>query len=264
MHIIGEKINGTRKRVGEAIVARDAAFIQQLAKAQADAGANRLDVNAGTPPERELDDMRWLVQTVQEAVDIPLCLDSPNPAALAAGLEVVKGQAMLNSTTAEIERAREVIHLAAEHCSLLIGLTIDDSGMPSTAAERLDIAARIIHHAEIAGMPLGQIYIDPLVRPISSEPEQGRALLEATRMIKEKFPAVHVVYGLSNISFGLPCRPLLNRTLLALAMACGLDAVILDPTDKEIMAVLRAAEAVLGNDEFCSGYISAYRAGLLS
>lgn len=263
MHIIGEQINGTRKKVGEAILARDAAFIQELALAQVQAGANRLDVNAGTTPDREPEDMRWLVETVQRATDTPLCIDSPNPAALRAGLELAKHQAMVNSTTAESARAGEVIPLAAKYNCLLIGLTIDDSGMPNTTAGRVEIAGRIIELAQNAGLAPENIYIDPLVRAVATEPEQGRALLDATRLIREKFEQVHVVYGLSNISFGLPARSFLNRTFLAMAMACGLDAAIINPTDKQMIAVLHAAQALLGQDEFCCNYLAAFRAGLL-
>jgi 5-methyltetrahydrofolate--homocysteine methyltransferase len=263
MLIVGEQINGTRKKVGEAILARDARFIQELALAQVKAGVHRLDVNAGTQPEREPEDMRWLVETIQEASDVPLCLDSPNPEALRAGLEVAKSQTMLNSTTAESERAQMIVPLAAKYGCLLIGLTIADSGMPSTAFGRVEIAAQIVDQAKNAGISEGDVYIDPLVRSVATEPEQGRALLEATRLIKEQFPAVHVIYGLSNISFGLPARSLMNRTLLAMAMACGLDAAIINPTDKQMMAVLRASEALLGSDEFCGNYLSAFRSGIL-
>jgi cobalamin-dependent methionine synthase I len=264
MHIIGEKINGTRKSVREAVMARDADFIKGLACAQADAGANRLDVNAGTAPEREPEDMQWLVHTIQSATDVPLCIDSPNVASLAAGLEVVKGQAMVNSTTFEKERAEAVIPLAAKHKALLVGLTIDDSGMPSTTEARVEIAGKIIEKAKAAGIPGENIYIDPLVRAIATENEQGVALLNATRIIREKFAPVHVVYGLSNISFGLPARHFMNRIFFAMAMACGLDAAIMDPTEKQIMAVLRAAEAIMGQDDFCVNYLSAFREGLVS
>jgi cobalamin-dependent methionine synthase I len=262
MHIIGEKINGTRKQVKEAVLSRDVAFIQGLAKAQADAGASRLDVNAGTPPDREPDDMIWLVQMIQDVVKIPLCIDSPNADALEAGLSAVKQQAMVNSTTAEKERAERVIPLAAKHNALLVGLTIDDTGMPSTTEARIEIANRIISDAKAAGIPESNIYIDPLVRAIATEPDQGVALLKATRIIRETSTA-HVVYGLSNISFGLPARQFLNRIFFAMAMACGLDAAIMDPTEKQIMGVLRAGEALLGEDDFCVNYLTAFREGLV-
>lgn len=263
MHIIGEKINGTRKQVKEAVLARDVAFIQSLARAQADAGANRLDVNAGTPPDREPEDVVWLVQTVQDVVTIPLCIDSPNAEALEAGLGAVKQQAMVNSTTAERDRAAKVIPLAAKHKALLVGLTIDDTGMPSTTEARVEIAGRIISEAKLAGIPESDIYIDPLVRAIATEPDQGRALLTATRLIRETWSAAHVVYGLSNISFGLPARHFLNRIFFAMAMVSGLDAAIMDPTEKQIMGVLRAGEALLGEDDFCVNYLTAFREGLV-
>jgi 5-methyltetrahydrofolate--homocysteine methyltransferase len=135
--------------------------------------------------------------------------------------------------------------------------------MPATADERFEIAKQIVDQAKAAGIPAENIYIDPLVRAISAEPEQGRELLNATWLISHKLAPVNVVYGLSNISFGLPGRPLLNRTLLAMAMASGLGAAIMDPTDKHIMAVLRASEALLGQDEFCMNYMTAFRDGSL-
>jgi cobalamin-dependent methionine synthase I len=263
MYVIGEKLNGTLKKTAAAIEARDTAAIQELAKAQTEAGAHFLDVNAGTHPEAELEAMRWLVQTVQAVVDTPLCIDSANPAVLAAGLEVAKGKTMLNSTTAETERAKEVIPLAAKHGSILVGLTITDAGMPTTAQERFEIAVKIVEQAKAAGIPPEKVYIDPLVRAISAEPEQGKELLLATRMISEKLAPTGVVYGLSNISFGLPGRHFLNRTMLAMSMANGLGAAIMDPLDKNIMAVLRAAEALLGQDDFCANYLMAFRAGLV-
>jgi 5-methyltetrahydrofolate--homocysteine methyltransferase len=263
MRIIGEKLNGTLKKTGAAIQARDVKFIQELAQAQVQAGAYWLDVNAGTHPDREKEDFCWLIKTVQEVVDTPLCLDSASPEVLAAGLEIVKGQVLLNSTTAETEKAKAVIPLAAKYNCQLIGLTLVDTGMPATADERFEIAKQIVDQAKAAGIPAENIYIDPLVRAISAEPEQGRELLNATWLISHKLAPVNVVYGLSNISFGLPGRPLLNRTLLAMAMASGLGAAIMDPTDKHIMAVLRASEALLGQDEFCMNYMTAFRDGSL-
>lgn len=264
MIVIGEKINGTWKRVREAILARDEQFIRSLAQQQADAGAHYLDVNAGTGPEREPEDLAWLVKTVQSAVDLPLSLDSASPQALRAGLEVHRGRALLNSATAERERMEAVIGLAREHGARLIGLTLDDSGLPRTAEQRVAIARRLAEAARAAGIADDDLFIDPLARAVGIENEQGVAFLDAVGHIRQELPQVHIVCGLSNVSFQMPERGLLNRTFLAMAMARGLDAAIVDPLDRALMATICAAEALLARDEMCLGYLQAYRAGRLS
>ena len=263
MIIVGEKINGTWKRVREAVIARDAELIGDLAKRQAEAGADYLDVNAGTGPEREAGDMVWLVETVQAAVDKPLCIDSPSPKALRAGLQAHRGQALVNSASAEASRMQAVISLARDHGARVVGLTLDDSGLPATAQQRLDIARRLAEAVTAAGMALGDLFIDPLARAVGIENEQGAAFLEGVAGIRQALPGVHIICGLSNVSFQMPVRGLLNRTFLAMAMARGLDAAIMDPLDRSLMATLCAAEALLARDEMCLGYLGAYRAGRL-
>jgi len=263
MIIVAERINGTSKRVREAVIARDASFIADLAARQAAAGADYLDVNAGTGPEREVADMVWLVQTAQRAVDKRLCIDSPNPEALRAGLEIHRGQALVNSATAEAGRMEAVITLARDHGARLIGLTLDESGLPATAQQRVEIAKRLVGAATAAGLAPDDLFIDPLARAVGIESEQGMAFLEAVAGIRKALPDAHIICGLSNISFQLPARGLLNRTFLAMAMAVGLDATILDPLDHDLMATVCAAQALLGKDGMCLGYLQAYRAGKL-
>jgi 5-methyltetrahydrofolate--homocysteine methyltransferase len=264
MIIVGERINGTSRRVREAVVGREVEFIASLATRQLAAGANYLDVNAGTDPEREPEDMRWLVQTVQEATDGALCcLDSPNPESLRAGLQVHQGQALVNSASAESNRMDLVIGLAATHHARLVALTLDDAGLPTSAQQRVDIAARLGAAAQQAGLALSDLFIDPLARSIAIENDQGAAFLDSVEGILKALPTAHVICGLSNISFQMPLRPLLNRTFLAMAMARGMDAAILDPLDQATLAVACAGEALLGRDEMCLGYIQAFRAGRL-
>ena len=260
MIIIGEKINGTWSKVREAVIAREAEFIADLATRQAEAGADYLDVNAGTGPERDAEDMVWLVQTAQAAVDKPLCIDSPNPEALRAGLQAHRGQALVNSASAEADRMEVVIGLARDHRARLVALTLDDSGLPATSDQRVDIAKRLAEAAQAAGIAAADLFIDPLARAVGIENDQGLAFLEAVAGIREALPQVHVVCGLSNISFQMPARGLLNRTFLAMAMARGLDAAIVDPLDRGLMATVCAAEALLARDEMCLGYLQAYRA----
>lgn len=263
MIIVGERINGTSRKVREAVVARDTDFVVSLAHRQAEAGASYLDVNAGTDPEREPEDMGWLVQTVQGAVQVPCCIDSPNPDTLRAGLEVHRGPALVNSASAESARLETVVALAAKHGARLVGLTLDDQGLPSTAQQRIDIAVRLGEAWQAAGGQISDLFIDPLVRSIAIENEQGAAFLDSVAGILAVLPSVHIICGLSNISFQMPVRPLLNRTFLAMAMARGMDAAILDPLDRALMATVCAGEVLQGRDEMCLGYLQAFRAGRL-
>ena len=263
MLIVGERLNSTARSVAAAIAARDLAFMQQAAQAQVAAGAGYLDLNAAAGMAREPEDLVWLVEVVQDCVQVPLCIDSPNPAALAAGLAACRQPAMVNSTTAEPERAAVVIPLAARHGARLVALTMDDAGMPTTAQGRLQIAQRLVALAGEAGIQPEHLYLDPLVRPVGAEADQGQAFLEGIGAIREALPRVHLICGLSNVSYGLPGRKLLNRTFLAMAMARGLDAAIVDPLDGQLMATVYAAAALLGQDEFCLQYLGAHRAGRL-
>ncbi len=263
MKIIGEKINGTRKQVKEAVLSRDAALIQHLARAQAEAGAHWIDVNAGTPAEREPDDLAWLVDTVQTVVDRPLCLDSANPAALAAALSRVKKPPLINSISGENSRLAGVLPLAVQAGGGVIALVMDDNGIPATAAGRLEIVRRLIEATRSAGIPDAQVYVDPLVLTVGTSGDAARVTLATVRAVKAEFPQVHFTSGLSNVSFGLPVRSLINRAFLTLMLEAGLDTAILDPLDRELRKAMLAAEAVLGIDRHCLNYTRAYRAGLL-
>lgn len=261
--IIGERINSTRKAVAGAIRARDAAFIQKEAVDQVQAGANYLDVNAAAVLDNEPAHMEWLVKTVQKAVNVGLCIDSPSTEAIAAGLAVHEGRAIVNSISAERSRAEALLPLVRQHDAEVIGLTISEKQMPRTSADRLVFAQAIMQIASEYGVAQDRIYIDPLVRCVASEPMQGGEVLEAIRAISQALPQARVVCGLSNVSFGLPRRRLLNRTFLAMCIAMGLGAAVLDPLDKDLMAALRAAEALQGRDEFCIEYLRAHREGRL-
>jgi len=260
MIIIGERINATRKGVGEAIEKKDSKFIQQEALNQVNAGANFLDVNCGTSVSKEASNMEWLVNTVQEAVDVPLVIDSPNPDVLESGLKLCKKKAMVNSITGEKERIKKILPLVEKFNADVIALTMDEKGMPHTAQERLDIAEKIIDAAKEYNISKERIYFDALVRPISTESDQSKEFLDAVRLIKTKTGA-NTACGLSNISFGLPNRKLINATFLAMALYSGLSAAIIDPTDKQMMSILRVSNALLGQDEYCLEYITAFKEG---
>jgi cobalamin-dependent methionine synthase I len=264
MLIVGERINTSRKAVEPAVKNRDADFIQNEARCQVDNGATYIDVNAGTLISEEPEALMWLVQTVQAAVDVPLCIDSPNPAAIEAALKVHKGQSLVNSITAEKDRYNAIVPLVKEYGCKVVALCMDDSGMPETAEDRFKIACTLVEKLVQDGIEKDRIYIDPLVRPISIGTDFANVVLDTLEKIVVRLEGVHTICGLSNISFGLPVRKLLNRTFLIMAMTCGLDTAILDPTDRELMSFVIAARTLLGKDEFCMDYITAQREGKLS
>jgi 5-methyltetrahydrofolate--homocysteine methyltransferase len=262
--VIGEKINGTRKTVGNAVVERNAELIQSLAVRQAQAGASWIDVNAGTRSDREADDLIWLVKTVQEAVEVPLCLDSANPQALAAAIGQVQRTPLLNSISAETWRLESVLPLARDHNCPVIALALDADGIPTGKDGRLAVISRLIEATRAAGIPDSGVYVDPLVMTISTDITSALVALDTIGAIRAQFPEVHITSGLSNISFGLPARQLVNRAFLTLAMAAGQDSAILDPLDRELRAAMIATELLLGRDRHCRGYTKAFRAGLLT
>jgi 5-methyltetrahydrofolate corrinoid/iron sulfur protein methyltransferase len=262
MFIIGELINCTRKRIGAAAQNGDAAFIQETARKQVSAGANMLDVNGGIAGQ-EVKYLTWLVNIVQEASDLPLCLDSSDPAALAAAIPLCKQRPMINSITAESARYQAVLPLLKEHRTKVIALCMAESGTPTSVTDRVSTACRLVDKLTAEGLALDDIYVDACVLPISTGPEHGMSLLEAIGMITSRYPGVHTSVGLSNISFGLPARKLMNETFLLLLMARGLDAAIVDPCDRQLMANIAAAEALLGRDEYCVDYLRAFREGKL-
>ncbi|MDI6895574.1 MAG: methyltetrahydrofolate cobalamin methyltransferase [Bacillota bacterium] len=264
MLIVGERINTSRKGVAALVCLRDGEAVVREAVQQREAGADFIDVNAGTLLAEEPEALRWLVTTIQAAVAVPLCVDSPNPAAMAAALEVHQGKALLNSITGERERFRATLPLVKRYGCGVVALCLDDSGMPSSAEEAVQKGSRLVEDLLEAGVPAEDIYVDPLVRPVSTDSRAGVAVVEAIRILREKYPGVHTICGLSNVSFGLPQRRLLNQAFLVATMTAGLDAVILDPLDTRLMALLRAAEAVLGRDEYCARYLRAYREGRLA
>ncbi|MCS7177850.1 MAG: methyltetrahydrofolate cobalamin methyltransferase [Anaerolineae bacterium] len=263
MLIIGEKINGTLKKVGQAVLDRDGAFIQDLARRQAEAGADYIDVNAGTPAAREPEDLVWLVETVQAVTELPLCLDSANPKALAAALERTARPPLINSISGEESRLTEILPLVPGRAAGVIAMLLDDTGMPQGVEDRLRVAHRILERTRAAGIPDEQVYIDPLVMAVATQQDGALVALKTMRTLRAQYPDVRFSVGLSNVSFGLPVRTLVNQAFLTLALYEGLDAAIMDPLDRGVMGMLLAAEVVLGRDRFCRRYVGAYRSGHL-
>ncbi|MFC1931291.1 methyltetrahydrofolate cobalamin methyltransferase [Chloroflexota bacterium] len=264
MLIVAERINSSRKSISEAIQAKDADFIRAEARNQAEAGAHYIDINAGSFVGKETEYLCWLVEVVQEATDLPLCLDSPNYEAVAAALELVKGAAMINSISLEEERMKGILPLVKKYGTKIVALCQSGEGMASTADDKVKMAAQLVATLTEEGIALDDIYIDPLIYPVATDTGSALAAMSAVREIMSLFPGVHTICGLTNVSFGMPARKLINRTFLIAAMAHGLDSAIIDPTDRELMAGLVAAEVLLDRDKFCSGYIKAYREGKLA
>jgi 5-methyltetrahydrofolate--homocysteine methyltransferase len=263
MLIIGEKINGTRSQVAKAIEERGKEYVQDLARKQANAGADYLDINAGTKPDLEPDALAWLVRVVQEVVDVPLCLDSVNPKALKAAMDQVEQTPIINSISGEKKRLEEILPLATKHDCPVIALALDDRGIPKTTEDRLDIVRQVIQETDRVGVVRDKLFVDPLVIAIATDTDSGLKAFEVIRGIKAEFPDIHLTSGLSNISFGLPARGLINRAFLTLALDAGLDSAIMDPMDRALYEALLAAEVVLGRDRYCLNYTNAYREGRL-
>lgn len=262
MLVVGERINSTRKRIQPAVENRDVAAITEEATMQKNAGAHYLDCNAAAVGvDREPEYLAWLVQTVQSATDgIPCAIDSPNPKAVEAALKVHTGVAMINSISAEKAKYKALLPLARAANAKIVALVMDDSGIPKTAQGRIAIGRELVGNMLKDGVKPENIYLDPLIYPIGAEATAGTAVLETIRVLKEAFPEIHFICGLSNVSYGLPNRKLLNQAFMVLTMGAGLDAVIVDPTDKKLMSLICAAEALLGRDEFCAEYIRLARA----
>jgi cobalamin-dependent methionine synthase I len=262
MFIIGELINCTRKRIGAAAQKRDAEFIKEVARNQVNAGADMLDVNGGLPGQ-EAECLTWLVNVIQEVAETPLCLDSADPEALRRALPLCGQRPMINSITDEAARYEAVIPLLKEYRPKVIALCMGASGPPSGVEDRVTTACRLVDRLTADGIPLDDIYVDPCVLPVSTGPEPGKAVLEAISQITARYPGAHTSAGVSNVSFGLPVRKLLNEVFLVLLVGRGLDAAIVDPCDHQLMANIKAAEALLGRDEYCADYLRAYREGKL-
>ncbi len=263
MLIIGEKINSSIKSVGEAIEKKDSNYIKKLAIEQVKAGAAVIDVNAGMFLEKEAELLAWLVETVQETVDVPLCIDSPNPKALEAALAVSRKKAIINSISAEKERYKSVIPLINRYGASIIALCMDDQGIPATIAQRMEIARALTDRIMSDGVNPDHIYLDVMVQPIGTENESGLVALNTVRAIRLNIPGVHITCGLSNVSFGLPKRRLLNQAFAVALATCGMDTFFIDPLDNTMMALLRGTNAILGLDDYCCDYLGAFRTGKL-
>ncbi|MCG8642967.1 MAG: dihydropteroate synthase [Desulfobacterales bacterium] len=261
--VIGERINTSRKAVQAAVADRNADYIIDDVKRQQAAGTAYIDVNAGARIGHEEADMKWLLEVIQPVVDLPLALDSPDPAILEMAFSMVRTPPVINSISLESERFEAMIPFLIGKGCKVIALCMDDAGMPESSEDIVNRARRLIGELNKIDIPTSNIYVDPLVQPISTDFRKGVMVLDAVRCIKKEFPDVHITGGLSNISYGLPQRQIINQTFIALMMDAGMDSAIIDPLDKKIMATIQTADMLLGHDPFCMNYLKGVRAGTI-
>jgi 5-methyltetrahydrofolate--homocysteine methyltransferase len=281
MLIIGECINSTTPEVLTAIEIRNVKYIQDLSEAQALAGADFIDVNAGARIKTEQEDIAWLIKTVTEVVTVPISIDSANTDTIKHGLEIYsdikrvsdssKFPIIINSINGERTHCEKVLPLVKEYNCDVIGLLMDENGIPNTPEGRVKIGHKIIEMLNEFEISIDHLYLDMVIQPISTDTSNGLTILETLRLSKRELPDVKTVLGLSNISFGLPekelinrTKELINRTFLAMLMVYGLDAAILNPMDNKLLGTLQASEMLLDQDEYCMNFITAYRDGRLN
>ncbi len=262
MIIIGEKINGSIPSVAKAIAERNENHIKRLAKSQAEAGADYIDVCASVNDAVELETMKWLIGLVESVTDIPIAIDSPNPRTCVACMEYCSRPGIINSVSGEGDKIDIAFPAIADTKWQVIALLSGNKGIPRTAKDRLDVFDEIMAKAKEYGISPSRIHIDPLVEMLCTS-EDGIAMVEEVMSsIKERYPSIHITGAVSNISFNLPKRKLVNQAFVVLAMKAGMDSAILNPLDQNMMGMIYATEACLGIDEMCIGYITAFREGL--
>jgi 5-methyltetrahydrofolate--homocysteine methyltransferase len=255
--MIGEKINPTgRKKLAAALSEGNLEYPRQLAESQVAWGADVLDVNVGVPGLDEVAVVKKLVELLASVVDVPLCLDSANPAVLAAGLATAPGKPLVNSVSGEEKRLETVLPLVKDRGAAVIGLTMDDKGIPKTPEERVAVAEKIIERAARMGIPMEDIIIDPLVLTVGSDSKAALITLQTVELLRKEF-GVNINLGASNVSFGLPDRPTVNQAFLTLAIQLGATCSITDPS--KLGTIVKAADMLLGRDDNSMRYLKYFR-----
>jgi len=255
--IIGEKINPTgRKKLAAALKEGNYDYVKQLANRQVEKGADILDVNVGVPGIDEVAVLPKVAKLVSELVDVPLCLDSANHKAIAAALAAVPGKPLVNSVNGEEKSLEAVLPVVKEFGVAVIGLTMDDNGIPNDAETRIAIAEKILERAAKLGIPAEDVVIDPLVLTVGADSNAGSVTLKTIQMLREKF-GVNINLGASNVSFGLPDRHTVNQAFLSLTMGIGATCAITDPI--KLTSTIRATDLLMGRDTFGARYIGYWR-----
>jgi len=258
MLVISERINGLFTAVGKAIDARDADFIQKHALHQVECGAHALDINVGPGRDDGPAAMDWLVRTVQEVTDLPLCIDTPGIKTMTAGVKACRNKVIINSTTAEMKKMQSLFPLAKEHDADVICLTMDERGIPNDAESRAEMAMLMMTTAMEYDIMPDRLLLDPLVLPIKAAQDQPMKVIKAMQLFQSlNDPAPRTVVGLSNVSNGAKERSVLNRTYLGMLMGAGLSAAIVDVQDEELMKIIKAGELLKAEKLYCDDFLRA-------
>lgn len=263
MIVIGEKLNGAIPTVKKAILEKDENYIRDMAVSQANAGANFIDVCAGTAPDIELETLKWMMDIVQEAVDTPLCIDSPDARILEAVFHRCKRPGLVNSMSGEGNKMDVLLPLfknADPNWELVI-MTCDNEGIPKTLEKKVDLTKMMVEEARKVGVESNRIHIDPCIMALSTDNLSFINFKNEIEAIRMLYPDIHITSGLSNISFGLPVRKLMNQNFMTLSMFVGMDSAVMDPLSRDLMGAIYATQALLGNDKLCRTYGKAYRSG---
>lgn len=263
MIIIGEKINGSIPSMGKAIKEKNADLIRDCAKRQAEAGAHFIDVCASVEEKEEVETLKWLIDLIQEATDTPICVDSPSPQACVAALPFCNKPGLVNSVSMEGEKIDVIFPVIADTKWNCVALLCDDKGIPNSVERRLEVFENLMKKAKEFNIEPSRLYIDPVVEALATNETTFTTFAECTREIKKQYPEIHVTSGLSNMSFGLPARKLINQAFMVLAIQAGMDSAIVDPTNRDMLGLIYAAHALLEKDEYCLEYIGAFREGLI-
>jgi 5-methyltetrahydrofolate--homocysteine methyltransferase len=258
--IIGERINPTgRKSMQKALKAGDFDVVRNDAKAQIEAGAEILDVNAGVPGVDEVELLQKVLKTVMEVTDMPLCIDTADPEALEAALNLYEGKPLINSVNGEERSLEAILPLVKEYEAAVIGLCMDDDGIPKTAEERFKVAANIIERAGKLGIPVEDIVIDPLALTLGADHTAGIVAMDTIEKVVDEF-GVNITMGASNISFGMPERHHINSTFIAMSIHAGLTCPITNPLETDVRIAILAADLCMGRDEYGMTWLKEYRA----
>ena len=261
MYIIGEKINGSIPSMAQAIADRNADYIREMAIKQAEAGASFIDCCASVN-EGEVETLKWMIDIIQDATDVPIAIDSPNPQVLVDVLDYIKKPGLCNSVSGEGNKIDLIFPKIADTKWNVAALLSDDTGIPKDAAGRIRVLDNIMAEAKKYGIAENRIFIDPLVEMLCACEDGIDIVIEVEKYIKETYPDLHIICAVSNISFNLPYRKIVNQAFTAVAMWFGMDAAIMDPLNRDLRGTIFATEALQGEDFFCVEYIDAYRDGL--
>ena len=261
MIIVGERVNTSRQEIKAAVENRDENYIQSDVSGQYQAGADYIDINAGISSGKEIEDLEWLINVIQEEIDCPLCIDSADSSVLEKAFAMVNKPPMINSISLEAKRLYPMLEFLKGKKCRVVALCVSDGGLPKSAEEIVERAEIFVQRLAGIGIKHDDIFIDPIIQPVCTDVTKGKMIVNSIMKIKDIFPNIHIICGLSNVSYGLPERKSINRTFLTMMMSAGLDSVILDPLDKRIMSTYRTTKMLLGDDPYCRNFIKAVRDG---